>query len=156
MSQVGDVAEVLPALTDCDPTTFGLDPSMSIDGAFSLSDSFGLSAAIDTDRYVLESGLLSSPHPSITDDDYLAGDSGADLSNRSSFELFNMDDFVSDEANNVASDIMAASDYAAADHGLDSTVHDFEVQIPYEHSCLQPQSGASLVGCDDGGIAVGV
>ncbi|KAG6002732.1 hypothetical protein E4U43_001055 [Claviceps pusilla] len=100
-----------------------------------LSDSFGLSAAIDTDRYVLESGLLSSPHPSTTDDDYLAGDSGAGLSNQSSFELFNMDDFVSDEANNVASDIMAASNYAAADHGLDSTVHDFEALRLVSEGC---------------------
>ncbi|KAG5917753.1 hypothetical protein E4U42_007124 [Claviceps africana] len=89
------------------------------------------------------------------DDDYLAGDSAAGLSSQSAFELFDMDDFVNDEANNVVSDIMAASDYAAADHGLEPTDHDFEIQIPYEHSCLQPQSGASLVGCDDGSIAGG-
>ncbi|KAG6003952.1 hypothetical protein E4U21_001579 [Claviceps maximensis] len=129
---------------------------IAIDGAFSLNDSFGMSTPIGPDRYVLESGLLASPHPIVTDDDYLVGDSATGFSNQSSFELFNMDDFVSDEANNVASDIMAASNYAAADHSIESTIQDFEIHIPYEHPCLQPQSGASLVGCDDGGLAVGV
>ncbi|CCE27174.1 uncharacterized protein CPUR_00646 [Claviceps purpurea 20.1] len=121
-----------------------------------LGHPFGLSAAIDTDRRILESGLLASPDPSVAGDDYLAGDCTADLSSPSHFEFFNMDDFVSDEANNVVSDIMAASDYVAADHGFEPTVHDFETQVPFEHSCLQPQSGASLIGCDDGGLAVSV
>ncbi|GAB0145109.1 hypothetical protein EsHS_00005551 [Epichloe bromicola] len=94
-----------------------------------LGDSFSMSAAIDADRYILESGLLASPNTSITDDDYLAGDSGAGLSSQSHFNLFNIDDFLNDEANNVVSDIMAASDYAAADHGLELKVHDSGIQI---------------------------
>ncbi|QPG93539.1 hypothetical protein C2857_000584 [Epichloe festucae Fl1] len=128
MSQVGEGAQVIPGLADSDLTTFGLGSSAQ-DCAFSLGDSFSMSAAIDADRYILESGLLASPDTSITDDDYLAGDSGAGLSSQSHFNLFNIDDFLNDEANNVVSDIMAASDYAAADHGLEPKVLDSEIQI---------------------------
>ncbi|KAG6153432.1 hypothetical protein E4U37_002941 [Claviceps purpurea] len=136
--------------------TSSTSPDLTQHPAEILGHPFGLSAAIDTDRRILESGLLASPDPSVAGDDYLAGDCTADLSSPSHFEFFNMDDFVSDEANNVVSDIMAASDYVAADHGFEPTVHDFETQVPFEHSCLQPQSGASLIGCDDGGLAVSV
>ncbi|KAJ6787763.1 hypothetical protein PWT90_09048 [Aphanocladium album] len=95
---------------------------------FSIGDGFGLSTAADTDRYVLESGLLASPNSSTFDDDYMVGDSSTSFADQS-FELFDINDFLSDEANHVASDIMAASNYAAADHGLDFKVHDPETQI---------------------------
>ncbi|KAJ3472861.1 hypothetical protein NLG97_g10671 [Lecanicillium saksenae] len=94
----------------------------------SIGDAFGLSTAADTDRYVLESGLLASPNSSTFDDDYMVGDSSTSFADQS-FELFDINDFLSDEANHVASDIMAASNYAAADHGLDFKVHDPETQI---------------------------
>ncbi|PTB70267.1 hypothetical protein BBK36DRAFT_1136941 [Trichoderma citrinoviride] len=58
------------------------------------------------------------------------------------------------DANHAAYDIVAASNYAAADHELDLEIHDPENQIPSRHSIQQPQSGASSHGCDDGGIAV--
>ncbi|GAB0137300.1 hypothetical protein EsDP_00005572 [Epichloe bromicola] len=128
VSQVGKGAQVIPGLADSDLATFGLGSSAQ-DCVYSLGDSFSMSAAIDADRYILESGLLASPNTSITDDDYLAGDSGAGLSSQSHFNLFNIDDFLNDEANNVVSDIMAASDYAAADHGLELKVHDSGIQI---------------------------
>ncbi|KAM0255579.1 hypothetical protein ACHAQJ_005581 [Trichoderma viride] len=121
-----------------------------------LGGSFGLSAALDADRYVLESGLLASPNSSSIDDDYMAGDSAACFSNQPDFDLFNIDDFLTDDANNVASDIVAASNYAAADHELDLEIHDPETQISSDYPIQQPQSGASSIGCDDGGIAVGV
>ncbi|TQW01286.1 Basic leucine zipper [Cordyceps javanica] len=89
---------------------------------------FGLSTAADTDRHVLESELLASPDSSTFDDDYMVGDSSSSFADQS-FDLFDINDFLSDEANNVASDIMAASNYAAADHGLDSKFHDSETQI---------------------------
>ncbi|KAK3185615.1 transcription factor that binds to CRE motif [Lecanicillium sp. MT-2017a] len=134
---------------DSHVSSLGLDSAAQDAAPFSLGDSFGLSTAADTDRYVLESGLLASPNSSTVDDDYLAGDSAA------GFELFDINDFLHDEANHVASDIMAASNYAAAEHGLDFKVHDSETQVSSENPLQQPQSGASSLGCDDGGIAVG-
>ncbi|KFG85745.1 Transcriptional activator hac1 [Metarhizium anisopliae] len=86
--------------------------------------------ASNTDRYVLESGLLASPSSSTLDDDYLAGDFATGFSGQSTFDPFNIDDFLNDEANHVASDIMAASDYAAADHGFEPKVNDAEIQVP--------------------------
>ncbi|GAO13583.1 hypothetical protein UVI_02015440 [Ustilaginoidea virens] len=132
-------AEMLLDL-QCHQSDHGAGSAAQIDAAFSIGDSFGLSAAIDTDRYVLESGLLASPDSSIAGDDYMVGDPAASLAGQSHLDLFNIDDFLNHEANNVVSDIMAASNYADAEHGFDR----------------KPQSGASLDGCDDGGIAVGV
>ncbi|GFP52907.1 transcriptional activator hac1 [Trichoderma asperellum] len=123
---------------------------------FSLGSSFGLSAALDADRYVLESGLLASPNSSTIDDDYLAGDSAACFQDQPPYDFFDINDFLNDDANNVASDIVAASNYAAADHELDLEIHDPETQISSDYPIQQPQSGASSLGCDDGGIAVGV
>lgn len=134
----------------------GLDPVHQDDASFSLGDSFRLSAALDADRYVLESGLLASPDASSIDDDYLAGDSAAGFANQPDFDLFDINDFLTDDANNVASDIVAASNYAAADHELDLEIHDPETQISSDYPIQQPQSGASSLGCDDGGIAVGI
>ncbi|KAF4508891.1 hypothetical protein G6O67_005219 [Ophiocordyceps sinensis] len=94
-----------------------------------LGDSLGLSSALDADRYVLESGLLASPNSSTLDDDYLVGDSAADLSAQSAFEFFNIDDFLNDEANHTVPDVVAASDDAAADHGLEPQVYDPEIQV---------------------------
>ncbi|KAM3548846.1 hypothetical protein ARSEF4850_009183 [Beauveria asiatica] len=93
-----------------------------------IGDDFGVSTAADTDRYLLESGLFASPNSSTFDDDYLVGDSSSSFADQP-LELFDINDFLSDEAKHVASDIMAASDYAAADHGLDFKVHDAETQI---------------------------
>lgn len=59
----------------------------------------------------------------------MVGDSAADLSTQSAFDLFNIDDFLNDEANQAASDLVAASDDAAADHCLEPQVHDSEIQV---------------------------
>ncbi|KAH6607093.1 transcriptional activator hac1 [Trichoderma cornu-damae] len=120
----------------------GLDSMPQDDAPFSLSASFGLSAAIDADRYVLESGLLASPNPIPIGDDYLAGDSAAGFANHPEFDLFDINDFLNDDANNVASDIVAAGDYAAAEHGLDFETCDPETQISSDHPIQQPQPGA--------------
>lgn len=130
MSQVGEGAQVVPGLADSDVALLGMGSAAPDDAAFSLGDSFGLSKASDTDRYVLESGLLASPSSTTLDDDYLAGDFATGFSGQSTFDPFNIDDFLNDEANHVASDIMAASDYAAADHGFEPKVHDAEIQVP--------------------------
>ncbi|KPM38640.1 Transcriptional activator hac1 [Neonectria ditissima] len=156
MSIVGGDAQVVPGLANLDGASLGLSIAASDDVAFSLGDSFSMSTAIDADRYVLESGLLSSPNSSIIDDDYLVGDSAAGFTHQSDFDLFDINDFLIDEANPGASDFMAASDFAAADHDLDFKVHDSETQVSSENPIQQPQPGASALGCDAGGIAVGV
>ncbi|KHO00467.1 Transcriptional activator hac1 [Metarhizium album ARSEF 1941] len=97
------------------------------DTSSSLGDSFRLPETLDTDRHVLQSHLLASPISSTIDDHYLAGDSP--ISEQEDLD-FNIDDFLNDEANHVASDIMAASDFAAADHGFESKVHELEIQVP--------------------------
>jgi transcriptional activator HAC1 len=132
--------------------------SVHQDGApFSLSAAFGLSAAVDADRYVLESSLLASPDSSTLDDDYMAGDSAACFTNPLPSDYdFDINDFLTDDANHAAYDIVAASNYAAADHELELEMRDLETQISSDHPIQQPQSGASSYGCDDGGIAVGV
>ncbi|KAK1255711.1 hypothetical protein MKX07_007970 [Trichoderma sp. CBMAI-0711] len=110
--------------------------------------------ALDADRYLLESQLLASPNASTVDDDYLAGDSAACFTNPLPSDYdFDINDFLTDDANHAAYDIVAASNYAAADRELDLEIHDPENQIPSRHSIQQPQSGASSHGCDDGGIA---
>ncbi|KAF7545788.1 hypothetical protein G7Z17_g8911 [Cylindrodendrum hubeiense] len=157
-AQTSELTSVIsPDLTQRPAEMFlGLAAAASDDVAFSLGDSFSMSAALDTDRYVLESGLLSSPNSSIIDDDYLVGDSTASFTHQSDFDLFDINDFLIDEANPGASDFMAASDFAAADHDLDFKVHDPETQVSSENPIQQPQPGASALGCDAGGIAVGV
>ncbi|KAH0593224.1 hypothetical protein MHUMG1_08946 [Metarhizium humberi] len=130
VSQVGEGAQVVPGLADSDVALLGMGSAAPDDAAFSLGDSFGLSKASDTDRYVLESGLLASPSSSTLDDDYLAGDFATGFSGQTTFDPFNIDDFLNDEANHVASDIMAASDYAAADHCFEPKVNDAKIQVP--------------------------
>ncbi|KAI8152485.1 Transcriptional activator hac1 [Colletotrichum sp. SAR 10_70] len=117
-----------------------------------IGDSFSLSAALDTDRYVLESGLLSSPNSLDYEHDYLAGDSTAFLQ-----DPFDISEFLNDEVNGSVSDTNAVIGTAVAadpDYGRDST--NSETQVSSENPNLQPHSGASTYGCDDGGIAVGI
>lgn len=128
VSHVGGGAPAVPAVADSDVASFGLDATAQDAAPFSISDDFGVSTAADTDRYLLESGLFASPNSSTFDDDYMVGDSSSSFADQP-LELFDINDFLSDEAKHVASDIMAASDYAAADHGLDFKVHDPETQI---------------------------
>ncbi|KAK4071091.1 transcriptional regulator family: bZIP [Trichoderma aggressivum f. europaeum] len=118
-----------------------------------LGSAFGLSTALDADRYVLESSLLASPNSSTLDDDYMAGDSATCFTNPLSDYDFDINDFLTDDANHAAYDIVAARNYAAADHELDLEIHDLETQISSDYPIQQPQSGASSLGCDDGGIA---
>lgn len=106
-----------------------------------ISDSFSLSAALDADRYVLESGLLSSPNSLDYEHDYLVGDS--------TFlqDPFDINEFLHDDVNGAA---------VAADPDFGRDLTHSETQVSSENPNLQPHSGASAHGCDDGGIAVGV
>ncbi|KYK58777.1 Transcriptional activator hac1 [Drechmeria coniospora] len=125
VSNVGGAAQVVPELADSGVAPLGLDYFPPRDPGFGVGHSFGMPTAADADRYVLESGLLSSPISSTLGDDYMAGDYPAG----NGFDFFNMDDFLHDEANHVASDIVAASNFAAADHGLELHVQDAEIQV---------------------------
>ncbi|KAH0531463.1 hypothetical protein TsFJ059_000292 [Trichoderma semiorbis] len=139
-----------PAEMLCDPQCQSVEMPL-------LGAAFGLSTALDADRYVLESSLLASPNSSTLDDDYMDGDSATCFTNPLPSDYdFDINDFLTDDANHAAYDIVAARNYAAADHELDLEIHDLETQISSDHPIQQPQSGASSLGCDDGGIAVGV
>ncbi|KAI5463953.1 transcriptional activator HAC1 [Mariannaea sp. PMI_226] len=156
VSHVGGDSSVAPSLANLDAASLGLAPAASDDVAFSLGDSLGLSAALNTDRYVLESGLLSSPNSSSFDDDYLVGNDTTGFTHQSDFDLFDINDYLIVEANPCTSDSVAASDNAAADHELAFSAFDSETQIPSENPIQQPQPGASTFGCDAGSIAVGI
>lgn len=151
MSHVGggDAERSSGSLAALDAAPLGVASVLSNDFQLGLGDSLCLPTAADADRYVLESGLLSSPDSSTLDDDHLVGDSAP--------SFFDINDFITDEAGFAASEFMAASDdNSAADHWLGQQVFDFETQVSSENPIQQPQSGASAFGCDDGGIAVGV
>jgi transcriptional activator HAC1 len=156
----GSVSAVVAGLAAPDALTdVSLHPTArdAADGV--VGDPFGLSAAFDTDRYVLESGFLASPQSLDFENDYMVGDSSAFLSTTSALELFDIGEYIHDEAHagiatdaNAAHGSAVASDPEFAAFGLP----DPETQVSSENINLQPQSGASAYGCDDGGIAVGV
>ncbi|EHK22773.1 transcriptional activator HAC1 [Trichoderma virens Gv29-8] len=147
----------VPVFSHSSANCLGLDPVHQDDVPFSLGAAFGLSTALDADRYVLESSLLASPDSTTLDDDYMVGDSATCFTNPLPSDYdFDINDFLTDDANHAAYDIVAASNYAAADHELDLEIHDLETQISSDHPIQQPQLGASSSGCDAGGIAVGV
>ncbi|ROT37522.1 hypothetical protein SODALDRAFT_351788 [Sodiomyces alkalinus F11] len=116
-----------------------------------VSNHLGLSETFDADRFVLESGLLSSPESIDYDDDYLAGDSSL-----FSVDPFDINDFLHDEVNAAALTTNAAAEKRPADPIMGHHAPYPETQVSSENSNLQPHSGASPYGCDDGGIAVGV
>ncbi|KAH0430836.1 hypothetical protein CcaCcLH18_07502 [Colletotrichum camelliae] len=97
-------------------------------------------------------GLLSSPNSLDYGHDYLAGDSTTFLQ-----DPFDITEFLNDEVNGSVSDtntVIGTAVAADPDYGRDST--NSETQVSSENPNLQPHSGASTYGCDDGGIAVGV
>jgi len=125
---------------------------------------FSLSAAVDADRYLYESELLSSPNSSDLDYDHLVGD---DSTNYFSAE-FNINDYLfetTDATNNSGLPLAQSAtnnlEQPQQHHFFgcavaDSSLLDLETQVSQEDSYLQPQPGASLVGCDAGGLAVGI
>jgi transcriptional activator HAC1 len=128
-----------------------------------LGDAFGLSAALDADRYVLESGLLASPDAADLEYDHLACDHDTafpfpSATSNSNFDLFDFNEFLTDELN-----VLPAAEQQQQQQPSDrclaapiSSLLDLENQVTSEDPNLQPPSGASSLGCDDGGIAVGV
>jgi len=123
--------------------------SLPVSSDLHLDHGFSMSTPLDPDSYVLESGLLSSPHSSDFEYDHLIGDESF------TFQEFDINDFIADDhvAPNTEQQAQHQSYSRAA---ADSSLFNPETQISSEDPYLQPHSGASLDGCDDGGIAVGV
>lgn len=115
-----------------------------------LGADFGMPAANDTDRYVFESGILSSPNSDSFEDDYLTGDATA-LASTDSFDLSH---YLHDDGNG---DVSASQNARGLPADIEFSNHftDFETHFSSENINLQPHSGASAYGCDDGVIAVG-
>ncbi|KAF4991325.1 hypothetical protein FGRMN_7888 [Fusarium graminum] len=126
VSHVGGDAQVVPVIANLDGANIGLAPAATDDAVFSLGDSYLLSASADADRCVLESGYLSSPHSSIIGDDYMAGDPSA----LSLHDDFDISAFFNDDANAIATESMATSDFAAAIHSHEPKIYESEIQVP--------------------------
>jgi transcriptional activator HAC1 len=109
--------------------------------------------ALDADRYLLESGLLSSPNSTDYEYDHLAGDDTTSFPFTTDFDI---NDFITDGEPNVAPSNEQQPQHLYGRSVADSSLFNPETPNPSEDSYLQPHSGASLDGCDDGGLAVGV
>ncbi|KAG6998584.1 transcription factor that binds to CRE motif [Fusarium oxysporum] len=114
-----------------------------------------LSTSIDTDRYLIESGHLSSPFSSATDEPYLDFDTSPfNLDNSFNDELYNT--FINDTDNGITAELQKPTDDAAAILSDEFRFYELENQVSSENPIQQPLPGASSNGCDVGGIAVGV
>lgn len=131
-------------------------------------DLFGLPEALDADSYVLESGLLASPNGSDFEHDYLAGDAAFPLaSSTTGFDLFDINEYLNsgnlsanpDEPHQqqpFSAAGLSAGNGNIIGFGVEpNPLDDPEASPSPEDPNLQPQLGASSLGCDVGGIAVG-
>jgi transcriptional activator HAC1 len=140
--------------------TVALDPSSLLGAPGSsgvdLEHGFSLPAAFDADRYVLESGLLASPNSSDFEYDHLVGDDAQSFTFAPTNEFFDISDFITEDPSVVPTHEQLSQHPSHSRAVADSSFFNLETQVSSEDSYLQPQSGASLDGCDDGGIAVSV
>jgi transcriptional activator HAC1 len=147
VSTVGGAAEVLDGVKDDAPHGAISPPHHYLDAGF------GLSAPLDTDRYVIESGLLSSPNSVDFESDHIHGDTSTLFPT----DAFDISQFLNEDGNAVSQDTSAANgDTDTSDAEFSLHFADLETYFSSENLNLQPQSGASTSGCDVGGIAVGV
>ncbi|KOS19779.1 Transcriptional activator hac1 [Escovopsis weberi] len=135
-----------------------LNPVPDCDEAQELEDESGEQAEDETMNDEVPLAAPKTPEPRASevttavssdstqpfDDDYLVGDHSAGLAHHSDFDLFDIDEFLTDDANGAANDVMAASNFAIADRGSDLEIHDPETQISPEYLNQQPQPGASI------------
>lgn len=124
---------------------------------FHISDAFSVPTALDADSYVHDSGLLASPHHSDVDYDYNSGDDASFPFQAT--DLFDINEFLNDDINVFSNTINEHQQQQQ--HSDDCAAVGSSLLIPEtlnspEDPILQPHSGASSYGCDDGGIAVGV
>ncbi|KAI7764193.1 hypothetical protein ACKAV7_008696 [Fusarium commune] len=145
----------VPVTHNLDSANIGLAPATSDDTLFSCGGSEFLSTSLDTDRYLIESGHLSSPFSSATDEPYLDFDTSPfNLDNSFNDELYNT--FIHDTDNGITTELQKPTDDAAAILSDEFRFYELENQVPSENPIQQPLPGASSNGCDVGGIAVGV
>ncbi|KAK7750056.1 transcription factor that binds to CRE motif [Diatrype stigma] len=115
-----------------------------------LGDAFGVPASLDLDRWGLENQLSPSADPLNFEYDHMAGDATPQ------FQDFDFEQFLSTDDSGAAPGASAGSDSIAQEPEFTSSLFDSETQIPSEAFNQQPHTGASLDGCDDGVLAVGV
>ncbi|PCD33523.1 hypothetical protein AU210_009747 [Fusarium oxysporum f. sp. radicis-cucumerinum] len=145
----------VPVTHNLDSANIGLAPATSDDTLFSCGGSEFLSTSLDTDRYLIESGHLSSPFSSATDEPYLDFDTSPfNLDNSFNDELYNT--FINDTDNGITAELQKPTDDAAAILSDEFRFYELENQVSSENPIQQPLPGASSNGCDVGGIAVGV
>ncbi|KAG5805244.1 hypothetical protein H9Q74_009975 [Fusarium xylarioides] len=138
-----------------DTANIGLAPATSDDTLFSCGGSEFLSTSLDTDRYLIENGHLSSPFSSASDVPYLDFDTSSfNLDNSFNDELYNT--FINDTDNGITAELQKPTDDAAAILSDEFRIYELENQVSSENPIQQPLPGASSIGCDVGGIAVGV
>ncbi|PHH68134.1 hypothetical protein CDD82_809 [Ophiocordyceps australis] len=94
----------------------------------SIDNCLDLSTATCPDRFVFERGLLSSPVSTSLDHDYLVNDCVSDSSPDTTLELFDISDFLHDEATHALSGIFPGSDKVTVDHGLAPQALNAEIQ----------------------------
>ncbi|RBA14703.1 hypothetical protein FPRO05_13248 [Fusarium proliferatum] len=145
----------VPVTHNLDSANIGLAPATSDDTLFSCGGSEFLSTSLDTDRYLIENGHLSSPFSSATDEPYLDFDTSSfTLDNSFNDELYNT--FINDTDNGISVELQKPTDDAAAILSDEFRIYELENQVSSENPIQQPLPGASSHGCDVGGIAVGV
>ncbi|KAF4497426.1 Transcriptional activator hac1 [Fusarium agapanthi] len=145
----------VPVTHNLDSANIGLAPATSDDTLFSYGGSEFLSTSLDTDRYLIENGHLSSPFSSATDEPYLEFDTSPfTLDNSFNDELYNT--FINDTDNGSTAELQKPTDDAAAILSDEFRIYELENQVSSENPIQQPLPGASSIGCDVGGIAVGV
>lgn len=112
--------------------------------------------ANDTDRYVLESGLVATPNSSDFEYDHLASDDTTAFQFTTNSYEFDFNEFITDGELNVAPSNEQQPQHLHSRTVADSSLLNPETPFSSEDPYLQPHSGASLDGCDDGGLAVRV
>ncbi|WKT48044.1 hypothetical protein QSH57_012949 [Fusarium oxysporum f. sp. vasinfectum] len=144
----GGVEDVpVPVTHNLDSANIGLAPATSDDTLFSCGGSEFLSTSIDTDRYLIESGHLSSPFSSATDEPYLDFDTSPfNLDNSFNDELYNT--FINDTDNGITAELQKPTDDAAAILSDEFRFYELENQVSSENPIQQPLPGASSNGCD--------
>ena len=164
LDQDDDTAALAPAPTETSPD-LAQHPAVSVGGGFSatvasaahvagsgallsahdLAD-FGLDApfvmqsADDADRFILENHFVSTPDSTGSEYNYMAGDAAYPFPS----ETFDINEFLKDDDGALVGGLVA-----------EPTLHDLTTQASPEDPNQQPHLGASSLGCDVGGLAVG-
>ncbi|RYP42814.1 hypothetical protein DL770_011628 [Monosporascus sp. CRB-9-2] len=115
-----------------------------------LGDVLVLPASFDLDSWGVENQLSPSADPVNFEYDHLASDSSPQ------FQEFDFEQFLSSDDSGAAPGATAANGSVAQEPESTFSLFDSETQVSSETFNQQPHPGASLNGCDDGVIAVGV